>query len=152
MQNYKEYLEKQYESDVTVDQVLENYLECTISESVFRSVFSFFKKSTIYFLSDMTCVDYKDHFMMFYQLFSTQDHKHLCIKMKVADYDNPQVPTLTGLWQTANWHEREIYDLMGIDFPGHPDMKRILMWEGYQGYPLRKDFIINPVKKSWEVT
>ena len=50
------------------------------------------------------------------------------------------MPTVTGIWPTADWHEREIYDMMGITFDGHPDLRRILMWDGYPFYPLRKDF------------
>jgi NADH-quinone oxidoreductase subunit C len=54
--------------------------------------------------------------------------------------EDESVPTVSDLWLTADWHEREAYDMMGIDFAGHPDLRRILMWEGYPFFPLRKDF------------
>ena len=54
--------------------------------------------------------------------------------------EHGEVPTVTGVWRTADWHEREAYDMMGVKFAGHPNLKRILMWEGYPYYPLRKDF------------
>lgn len=55
--------------------------------------------------------------------------------------DNPVVPSVTGVWPAANWHEREAYDLLGIKFDGHPDLTRILLWDGFEGHPLRKDFV-----------
>ncbi len=67
---------------------------------------------------------------------------HLCqlrLKTDVSE-EKGEVPTVTGVWRTADWHEREIYDMMGIRFRGHPDLRRILMWEGYPYFPLRKDF------------
>ena len=65
--------------------------------------------------------------------------RHLRLKLSVSE-DELEVPTLTHIWSTANWHEREIFDMMGIKFTGHPDLTRILMWEGYPFHPLRKDF------------
>lgn len=77
-------------------------------------------------------------FEMVYELVTVDDSKHLRIKAKVSE--DEEVPTATDLWLGADWHEREVYDMMGIRFKGHPDLRRILMWEGYPFHPLRKDF------------
>ena len=93
------------------------------------------------FLSDITSVDLftqKPRFEVLYHLFSLLLHHRLRVKVQVEDGE--KVPTATVLWDAANWHEREIYDLMGIEFENHPDLRRILMREEWIGHPLRKDF------------
>ena len=75
---------------------------------------------------------------MVYELVTLDDSKHLRVKSKVAE--DEKVPSATDLWLGADWHEREVYDMMGIGFTNHPNLKRILMWEGYPFHPLRKDF------------
>ncbi len=75
---------------------------------------------------------------MVYELYSLTGRAHLRIRTAAAE--EQEVPTVSHLWPTADWHEREVYDMMGIHFKGHPDLRRILMWEGYPFYPLRKDF------------
>jgi NADH-quinone oxidoreductase subunit C len=77
-------------------------------------------------------------FEMVYEIATVDDSKHLRVKAKVEEEQS--VPTASDLWPGADWHEREVYDMMGIPFSGHPNLKRILMWEGYPFYPLRKDF------------
>lgn len=77
-------------------------------------------------------------FEMVYELYGYGHHQHLRIKAEVPDGED--VPTVSDIWATADWHEREVYDMMGIKFAGHPDLRRILMWEGYPYFPLRKDF------------
>jgi len=74
-----------------------------------------------------------------YELYGYAHHCHLRLKTGVSE-EKSGLPTVTTVWRTANWHEREIYDMMGIRFRGHPDLRRILMWEGYPYFPLRKDF------------
>ena len=74
-----------------------------------------------------------------YHLRSLANGCELRVKTSVSE-EKSELPTIIGVWRTANWHEREIYDMMGIRFRGHPDLRRILMWEGYPYFPLRKDF------------
>ncbi|HLG94412.1 MAG TPA: NADH-quinone oxidoreductase subunit C [candidate division Zixibacteria bacterium] len=93
------------------------------------------------FLSDITSVDLfmqKPRFEVLYHLFSIPLKHRLRVKVKVEDGE--KVYTATPIWEAANWHEREIYDLMGIEFENHPDLRRILMREEWIGHPLRKDF------------
>lgn len=92
-------------------------------------------------LLDISSVDHfgdDPRFEMVYELATLDDSKHLRVKAAVSEDEG--VPSVTNLWAGADWHEREVYDMMGIRFAGHPNLKRILMWEGYPFYPLRKDF------------
>ncbi len=96
---------------------------------------------TFDYLIDITSVDNfgeDPRFELIYELYSMTHGIHLRLKAKIAE--DVEAPTVTGIWRTADWHEREIYDMMGIRFAGHPDLRRILMWEGYPYHPLRKDF------------
>ncbi len=77
-------------------------------------------------------------FEMVYEIATVDDSKHLRVKARVSEEET--VPSVTDIWPGADWHEREVWDMMGIPFSGHPNLKRILMWEGYPFYPLRKDF------------
>ena len=74
-----------------------------------------------------------------YELYGTTHSAHLRLKVRVSE-EKSEVPTVSGVWRTADWHEREAYDMLGIRFAGHPDLRRILMWDGYPYFPLRKDF------------
>jgi len=97
-------------------------------------------------LLDLTCVDYKGHelrFEMVYHLFSISNVQRLRIKVRLSEKDL-QIDSLTSLWKNANWLEREVYDMFGVSFKGHPDLRRIFMYDGFEGYPLRKDF---PLRK-----
>ncbi len=91
---------------------------------------------------DISSVDnYGDdpRFTLVYELYGYGHRCHLRLKTDVSE-EKSELPTVTGVWRTADWHEREIYDMMGVRFRGHPDLRRILMWEGYPYFPLRKDF------------
>jgi len=94
------------------------------------------------YLVDISSIDnYGDdpRFSLVYHLYGYGHRCYLRLKTDIAE-EKGEVPTVTGVWRTADWHEREIYDMMGIRFRDHPDLRRILMWEGYPYYPLRKDF------------
>jgi NADH-quinone oxidoreductase subunit C len=93
------------------------------------------------YLNYITAVDYKDHFELIYLLSSLAHNHGLVIKTMLTERESPSLPSVTGLWQGTDFQEREIFDLFGIRFEGHPNMKRIFMWEGFEGYPLRKDFV-----------
>lgn len=92
-------------------------------------------------LLDISSLDHfgdDPRFEVVYELASLDDTRHLRLKAKVSEDES--VPTAIHLWKGADWHEREVWDMMGIPFSGHPNLKRILMWEGYPFFPLRKDF------------
>jgi NADH-quinone oxidoreductase subunit C len=94
------------------------------------------------FLCDLCGVDYlgrSPRFMVVYNLYNITTKDRLRVKVPVAESD-PRVDTVSGVWATANWHERECWDLMGIDFTNHPDLRRILMAADWEGHPLRKDY------------
>ena len=93
------------------------------------------------YLNYITAVDYYDYFEIIYQLTSMKHNHTLIIKTRCYDRENPAVPSVVSVWQGADFQEREIYDLMGIAFEGHYNMKRIFLWEGFQGHPLRKDYL-----------
>ena len=97
-------------------------------------------------LLDLTCVDFigqEPRFEMVYHLFSLTKNHRLRIKAKLSEKDL-SIDSLTSLWKNANWLEREVYDMFGVHFKGHPDLRRIFMYEGFEGHPLRKDY---PLKK-----
>ncbi len=95
-------------------------------------------------LVDVTAIDWAEgvtpRFTMVYHLLSTTKHTYLRVAADCVNDADPSVPSVVSLWPGANWHERETYDMFGIKFEGHPDLRRILMWEGYPHFPLRKEF------------
>jgi NADH-quinone oxidoreductase subunit C len=96
------------------------------------------------FLVDLTAVDWgtsvSPRYAVVWHLFSTHRHNYLRLAAACDSDLEPTMPTSTGLWPGADWHERETFDMMGVVFTGHPDLRRILMWDGYPHFPLRKDF------------
>ncbi len=95
------------------------------------------------FLMDLTAVDYlgrkSPRFEVVYHLYSFSKNQRLRVKTGVPEED-PEVDSATVIWKGANWFEREVYDMFGIKFRGHPDLRRILLYEGFEGHPLRKDY------------
>jgi NADH-quinone oxidoreductase subunit C len=91
------------------------------------------------YLFCVTAVDWKTHFSMVYHLTSTTHRHTLVIKAKL-DYADPVIASVADIWRTAEFHEREAYDLMGVVFTGHPDLRRLFMTDDWNGWPLRKDY------------
>ena len=115
----------------------------TIAASDLREIAKFCRDEFSFdYLLDITSIDNlseEPRFELVYNLYSMLHGVHLRLKLKVSE-ETGAVDTVSDIWPTANWHEREIYDMMGIRLNGHPDLRRILMWEGYPFFPLRKDF------------
>ena len=97
------------------------------------------KRTALNYLIDLTAVDFTTHFTVVYHLESTDFRHILVLKSKISDRENPAVDSLTALYPTAEYFEREVFDMFGIRFNNHPNMKRFFLEESY-GYPLRKDF------------
>jgi NADH-quinone oxidoreductase subunit C len=98
-------------------------------------------------LLDLTCVDYCDEdqrFEMVYHLFSLSNNKRIRLKARISEEDL-SIESLTSLWKNANWLEREVFDMFGIEFLNHPDPRRLFMYDEFEGYPLRKDY---PIRKE----
>jgi NADH-quinone oxidoreductase subunit C len=109
-----------------------------------------FKSDGFVYLVDLCGIDYSKfpnhtgpRFSIAYTLYSFQ--KNARVRLRVWTPIDEPVPSITSVWRTANWHERETFDMFGITFSGHPNLERILMWEGFNGYPLRKDFPIRGI-------
>jgi NADH-quinone oxidoreductase subunit C len=91
------------------------------------------------YLNAITGIDYKTHFELIYRLESLKHNHYLTLKVECPK-TTTAIPSIAQIWAGANFQEREIFDLFGISFVGHPDLKRIVLWDGFEGYPLRKDF------------
>lgn len=95
-------------------------------------------------LANLTSVDYGEEFELVYHLYSMPENNKICIKTRTPR-NTPEVDSLISIWPTADWQEREVYDLMGIKFKGHPNLIRVLLPDDFEGHPLRKDFVM----KGW---
>lgn len=109
-----------------------------------------FKEDGFTYLVDLAGLDYSKYpgwsgprFCVAYMLYSF--HKNARVRLKVTTDESTPVPSVTSIWKTANWHERETFDMLGIQFDGHPNLERILMWDGFNGHPLRKDFPVRGI-------
>lgn len=105
-------------------------------------------------LASVTAVDWypqEPRFEVVYHVHSLEHGRRLRLKVRVpGDGTAPPLASLTGVWRSANWYEREVFDLFGIEFGGHPDLRRIMMPEGWVGHPLRKDFPVHGYKYSYQ--
>ncbi len=128
-------------------------LTVTVNKDVIYDLMAFLKNDselTYNFLADVTAVDYSlmedtlmkydyARFMLVYHLLSTEKKQRLRVKVPVHE-NELSIPSMASIWKVANWLERETYDMFGIIFENHPDLRRILMPDDYEGYPLRKDY------------
>jgi len=92
-------------------------------------------------LTDLCGLDFfseTPRFGVVYHLYSLKSNQRLRVKTRVGEMES--IPSVESIWKVANWYEREVYDLFGITFENHPDLRRIMLWDGYEGHPLRKDF------------
>ena len=93
------------------------------------------------FLNSISAVDYIEYFELVYHLMSITHQHTAIVRSRVYGREEPSAASVTGIWKGADFQEREIWDLMGVRFAGHPNLKRIMLWEGFDGHPLRKDFL-----------
>jgi NADH-quinone oxidoreductase subunit C len=146
--------------NVAIKKLIEKFPDCVSEVKTFREEvtatvtkkninqickFLYFDPDLRYdFLTDLCGVDLfpqRPRFEVVYLLYSMKNNQRLRLKVKVEEAES--IPSVQSLWKAANWAEREAYDLFGIMFESHPDLRRILLWDGYEGHPLRKDY---PVK------
>ena len=92
------------------------------------------------YLFCVTCVDWKTHLSMVYHLESKNNKQILVVKTKIEDRNDPKIESVSSLWKTAEFHEREAYDLFGVKFINHPDLRRLFLTDDWVGWPLRKDY------------
>jgi NADH-quinone oxidoreductase subunit C len=125
-------------------------ISLTVDRDRIAEVAQVFKDDGFNYLVDLSGVDYSnypswtgDRFGVSYTLYSFSKNNR--VRLKVTTDENTPIPSVTSVWKTANWHERETFDMLGIVFEGHPNLERILMWEGFNGHPLRKDFPIRGI-------
>ncbi|MBI4200778.1 MAG: NADH-quinone oxidoreductase subunit C [Chloroflexi bacterium] len=95
-------------------------------------------------LNSVSAVDYVEYFEVVYHLTSTALRQSVVVKTRLFGREHLAIPSVVSVWQGADFQEREVWDLMGIAFSGHPNLKRIVLWEGFPGHPLRKDYLEAP--------
>lgn len=91
------------------------------------------------YLFCLTCIDWKTHLTMVYHLSSTK-HRHTIVIKSNLDRNQPEIDTVSAIWRTAEFHEREVFELFGVQFRNHPDLRKLILTDDFEGYPLRKDF------------
>ena len=138
-------LEAQFAGDSALKRsAFRDELTFNVPAARLKELCTYCKESLGYdYLVDVSSIDNfgeEPRFELVYELYTMSGNHYLRLKTTVSEDDLGATPTVSDLWPTANWHEREIYDMMGLRFAGHPDLRRILMWDGYPYFPLRKDF------------
>jgi len=136
-------LDKSFGEKIQVKTEFRGETTYTIAATDIREIAKFCRDELSFdYLLDITSIDNfgeEPRFEIVYHLYSMSHGLHVRLKLKLSE-ESDAVDSASDIWPTANWHEREVYDMMGIKFNGHPDLRRILMWDGYPFFPLRKDF------------
>jgi len=146
-------LQKRFPGAITEAVIFRNMPSLTVAKESLLAVCRFLKSSdggSYTLLTDETAVDYpkrEKRFDVIYHLYSFERNNRLRLRVQAGSQE--KVPSVTGLWPTANWLEREIYDMFGVVYEGHPDLKRILMPDEWVGHPLRKDYDILKQDEDW---
>jgi NADH/F420H2 dehydrogenase subunit C len=120
------------------------FLNVTIPNNDFISLMHSLRneeKFDFNFLFCLTCIDWKTHFTMVYHLRSLNHRHEMVVKVNLENRDEAEIETVCTIWQTANFHEREVFDLFGVKFKNHPDLRRIFLDDNWPGHPLRKDYV-----------
>ena len=117
------------------------WLNITIESTAWKNLANLLRKAPFNFdyLFCLTCIDWKTDLTMVYHMTSTQ-HRHVIVIKSKLDRTTPQIETVSDIWRTAEFHEREVFDLFGVVFINHPDLRRLILTDDFEGYPLRKDF------------
>ncbi len=146
-------LQKKFPGAISEAVIFRNMPSLTVAKENLVAMCEFLKTeagSEYKLLTDHTSVDYpkrEKRFELIYHLYSFKRNDRLRLKVMLGDGE--KAPSMTKVWPAANWLEREVYDLMGIPYEGHPDLKRILMPDGWTGHPLRKDYDILKQDENW---
>ena len=115
-----------------------------VSSQALHDVISYLKENPDFdfdYLVNITSIDYYDYFEVVYHLISRSHNHSLTVKTRCYGREDLSVPSITDIYRGADFQEREVYDLMGISFEGHPNLKRLFLWDGFEGHPLRKDYL-----------
>nr|BAL57979.1 NADH dehydrogenase I subunit C [uncultured prokaryote] len=143
-------LKEKFAEEILAEHCFRGDTTVVVRKERIKEILSFLKNDEqlrFNFLMDLTCVDYlgkkSERFEIVYHLYSLTNNWRIRIKVPVSEED-PTIDSVTDIWIGANWFEREVYDMFGIVFKGHPDLRRILLYPEFVGHPLRKDY---PVRK-----
>ena len=136
----------QFESDVSVEnkELETQFLTILISSNQAYKLISQLQQDSdmsFDYLFCQTAIDYLDYLEVIYHLRSTSENHEIVIKAKIENRENPEIDSVYNLYKTADFHEREIFDLFGIKFKNHPDLRRIFLDDDWEGFPLRKDYV-----------
>ncbi len=139
----KQIIEEKFPSSIEASEEVFGNPVLTVKPSDIVSICRFLKENQelcFDYLMSLTAVELPDRFDVVYHLYSITKKHYLTLKVKI-DKQKCEVPSVTTVWRAANWQEREVYDMFGIQFVGHPNLQRILLESTWEGFPLRKDYI-----------